>query len=67
MIYAYKEKYEFGEYVDTFNQRWAVATASRIGGKMRDYWQEFESLEAALEEWELTPYMPIEDDLTETE
>jgi hypothetical protein len=44
-----------------------VSTASRIGGKKRDYWQEFESLEAALEEWGLTLIIPIDEELTETE
>lgn len=69
MIYAYKEQNEMGDYVDAVNQRFVVITASRIYGKRRPCWQEFESLEAALEYWELTPILPIpdEEDLTETE
>lgn len=62
MIYAHKLKDESGEYIDIAAQRWVVITASCISGKRRDYWQEFESLEAALEEWGLTPYEYPEDE-----
>jgi hypothetical protein len=65
MIYAHRIQDDNGEYVDSTNQRWAVIKASRILGKRRSYWQEFESLEAALEYWGLTPFMaPDEEDLT---
>lgn len=60
MIYAHKIQDGTGDYVDAENVRWNVLTASRIYGKKRDYWQEFESLEDALEYWGLTLIMPIE-------
>lgn len=68
MIYAFKEKAEHGNYVDSNNVRWVVQTARAVCGRVVDPWEEFESLEAALIYWELTPYMVYpEGDLTETE
>lgn len=67
MIYVCKFKDEYGDYVDCHNVRWIVETARMVCGRLVNEWYQFESLEAALEEWGLTPYRTIEDDLTETE
>ncbi|MBR3925554.1 MAG: hypothetical protein IKJ58_02185 [Akkermansia sp.] len=60
MIYAFKETAEHGSYVDANNVRWAVHTARAVCGRIVDPWEEFESLESALSQWGLVPYVEPE-------
>lgn len=59
MIYR-KEEQEDGDYIDREGTRWAVSCLRRIRTPegVNVGWTEFQSLEAALEEWGMT-YAPL--------
>lgn len=61
MIYAYREWNADGDYQTDDGTRYIVHTASRIHGARRDCWQEYESLEAALEAMKLSP-VPVQEE-----
>lgn len=66
MIFAYRERHENGNYENNEGVRYIVHKASAVYGAKRACWQEFESIEAALEYWGLVPYeYPDEELLTE--
>lgn len=66
MIYAYKERNKGGNYQTAAGVRYLVHTASRVHGARRECWQEYESLEAALEAMKLSPVPVPEEELEPT-
>jgi hypothetical protein len=69
MIYEYKERNANGNYQAADGTRYLVHTARRVHGVRRACWQEYESLEAALEAMQLEPVpvpvpVPEEETLT---
>lgn len=59
MIYAYSEQDDNGNYQTADGTRYLVHFASRVHGKVRDCWKQYESDEAALEAMGLTA-VPVE-------
>ncbi len=56
-IFAMREECDGGAYVDADGQRWAIFSGSWVASADFGY-TEFPNLEAALEEWGLTEYVP---------
>lgn len=56
MIYVLKTQNDKGSYVDAYGQRWEVQTARGVYGRIVEDWQQFPSLEDALNEWGLAEY-----------
>lgn len=61
MIYAYREQNDAGNYQTADGARFMVYTAASLHGAVRDCWQEFESLAAALAAWGLEPLPSTEE------